>query len=94
MPATVAAFLLLDACHGECARIAHVVPGGLDPAVGTLGVRDAELVDVAVEGIGDAGHACAGLPGPEVLVVVIWTRARPSEPGRGARPAADHATAC
>jgi len=34
--------------------VAHVVPGGLDPAVGTLDVRDAELVDVAVEGIGDA----------------------------------------
>jgi hypothetical protein len=29
---------------------------GLDPAVGTLDVRDAELVDMAVEGIGDAAH--------------------------------------
>jgi hypothetical protein len=32
------------------------VPGGLDPAVGTLEVRDAELVDMAVEGFGDAAH--------------------------------------
>jgi hypothetical protein len=29
-------------------------PGGLDPAVGALDVRDAELVDMAVEGIGEA----------------------------------------
>jgi hypothetical protein len=31
-------------------------PGGLDPAVGTLDRRDAELVDMAVEGLGDAAH--------------------------------------
>ena len=30
--------------------------GGLDPAVGALDVRDAELVDMTVEGIGDAAH--------------------------------------
>jgi hypothetical protein len=28
----------------------HVVPGGLDPAVGALDVSDAERVDAAVEG--------------------------------------------
>jgi hypothetical protein len=49
----LAAFLLLRPCHGECSGIAHVVPGGLDPAVGTLDVRDAELIDVAVEGVGN-----------------------------------------
>ena len=52
----LAAFLLFGARHGERTRVAHVVPGGLDPAVGTLDVRDAELVDMAVEGIGDAAH--------------------------------------
>ena len=57
-------FLLLGPCQGELTGIAHVVPGGLDPAVGTLDVGDAELVDVAVEGIGDAVHAGAGLRGP------------------------------
>jgi len=38
-------------------------PGGLDPAVGTLEVRDPELVDVAVEGIGDAAHMPAHAKG-------------------------------
>ena len=46
----LAAFLLFGSCHGERTGIAHVVPGGLDPAVGALDVRDAELVDMAVEG--------------------------------------------
>jgi hypothetical protein len=50
------AFLPLGRCHGERTGVAHVVPGGLDPAVGTLDVRDAELVDMAVEGIGDAAR--------------------------------------
>src|SRR5919106_6969535 len=35
-------------------RVAHVVPGGLDPAVGTLDVRDAARVDMAVEVL--SGH--------------------------------------
>jgi hypothetical protein len=52
----LAAILLLGPCRGERTGIAQVVPGGLNPAVGTLDVRDAELVDVAVEGIGDAAH--------------------------------------
>jgi hypothetical protein len=55
----LAAFLLLGPRRCERTRVAHVVPGGLDPAVGTLDVRDAELVDVAVEGIGDAAHVPA-----------------------------------
>jgi hypothetical protein len=50
----LAAFLLFGTYCGEYTRVAHVVPGGRDPAVGTLDVGDAELVDMAVEGIGDA----------------------------------------
>jgi hypothetical protein len=50
------AFLLLGAVHGERTGVADVVPRGLNPAVGALDVRDAELVDLAVEGIGDAAH--------------------------------------
>ena len=41
-------------------------------AVGTLDVRDAELVDVAVEGIDDGAHACTGLPELGSPWVVIW----------------------
>jgi hypothetical protein len=41
----------------------HVVPGGLDPAVGALDVRDAELVDMPVERIGDAAHVPADAKG-------------------------------
>jgi hypothetical protein len=52
----LAAFLLLGPSHGERTRVAHVVPGGLDPAVGTLDVRDAKLVDIAAEGIADVAH--------------------------------------
>jgi hypothetical protein len=33
------------------------VPGGRDPAVGALDARDAELLDVADERIGDAAHS-------------------------------------
>ena len=51
-----AAFLLFGRYRCERSGVAHVVPGALDLAVGTLDVRDAELVDVAVEGIGDAAH--------------------------------------
>jgi hypothetical protein len=50
------AFLLLRACDGERAGIAHVVSGGRDPAVAALDVCDVELADVAVEGIGDAAQ--------------------------------------
>jgi hypothetical protein len=39
--------------------IAHVVPGCRDLAVGTWDVRDAERVDVAVEGVSDAAHVPA-----------------------------------
>jgi hypothetical protein len=46
----------------------HVVPGGPDPAVGALGVRDSELVDVAVEGIGHAAHVAADAEGGGVEV--------------------------
>jgi hypothetical protein len=89
----LATFLLFGSCSSERTGIAHVVPGGRDPAVGTLDVRDAELVDVAVEGIGDAAHACAGFlnrkswvddPGSRVT-----TRTR-----SGFTAWADHATAC
>jgi hypothetical protein len=52
----LAIFLLLGLCHGERTGLAHVVPGGLDPAVGALDVHDAELVDMAVDGVGDAAH--------------------------------------
>jgi len=52
----LAAFLLLGPCCGERSGVAHVALGGLDPAVGALDVRDAELVDMTVEGIGDAAH--------------------------------------
>jgi hypothetical protein len=47
----VAAFLLLSPCRCERTRVAHVVPRGLDPAVGALDVRDSELVDTAVAGV-------------------------------------------
>jgi hypothetical protein len=40
------------------------IPGGLDPAIGALDVRDAELVDMAVEGIGDAAYMPADRKGP------------------------------
>jgi len=36
--------------HREGTRVAKVVPGGLDPAVGTLDVRDAELVEWPLKG--------------------------------------------
>jgi hypothetical protein len=48
------ALLLLGACRCKRTRVAHVVVGGLDPAVGTLDVRDPELIDMAVEGVGEA----------------------------------------
>jgi hypothetical protein len=35
----------------------------LDPAVGTLDVGDAELVDMAVEGIGDAADVPSDIQG-------------------------------
>jgi hypothetical protein len=52
----LAAFLFLGRSRCERAAVAHVVPGGLDPAVGALDMRDAERVDLTVEGIGDAAH--------------------------------------
>jgi hypothetical protein len=58
-----AAPLLLSACHGERAGGAHVDVGGLDPAVGTLDMGDAELVDTAIEGIGDAAQVPADAKG-------------------------------
>jgi hypothetical protein len=42
----LAALLLLGPYHCERAGVAHDVPGGLDPAVGALDVREAELVDM------------------------------------------------
>jgi hypothetical protein len=61
----LAACLFLGCCHGERTRVAHVVPGGLDPAVAALeyggsGTRRY----MADEGISDAAHACESLPGP------------------------------
>jgi hypothetical protein len=50
-PQRLAALLLFGSCHRERTGVAHVVPGGLDRAVGALDVRDAELIDMAVEGI-------------------------------------------
>jgi hypothetical protein len=50
-----ATHLLLGRCRGERTGVAHVVQRGLDPAVGALDVGDAERVDMAVAGIGDAG---------------------------------------
>ena len=41
---TLAAFLLRSLCRGERAGVAHVAPGGLDPAVGAGDVGDAGLV--------------------------------------------------
>jgi hypothetical protein len=38
----------------------------LDPAVGTLDVRDAEFVDVAVEGIGNAARMPADTKAAEL----------------------------
>ena len=55
----IPAFLLLASCHCERTGVAHIVPGCPDPAVGALDLRDAELVDMAVEGIGDAAHVLA-----------------------------------
>jgi hypothetical protein len=55
--------LLLGRCRCERTGVAHVVPGRLDPAVGALDVRNAELVDVAVEGIGDAADVPADAKG-------------------------------
>ena len=43
-----------DRARGDVVGVA--VDRGLDPAVGALEMRDAELVDLAVEGIGDAAH--------------------------------------
>jgi resolvase-like protein len=40
----LAARLFPGCCHGERTRVAHVVPGGLDPAVGALDVGNPELV--------------------------------------------------
>jgi hypothetical protein len=61
----LAAILLLCPRHGERSGVAHVVPGGLDPAIGTLDVGDAELVDTAIERIGDAAHMPRCLLGRE-----------------------------
>jgi hypothetical protein len=59
----LAALLLLGAGRGESSGVDHVVPGGRDPAVGALDVGDAELVDVAVEGIGDTADVPADAEG-------------------------------
>ena len=56
----LAASLFSGPCRCERAGAAHVVPGGLDPAAAALDVGDAELVDVAVERIGDAAHVPPG----------------------------------
>jgi hypothetical protein len=52
----LASFLLLGNARANGPGLLMLIQGGLDPAVGALDVRDAELVDVAVEGIGDAAH--------------------------------------
>lgn len=51
---SVPAFLLFGRCHSKGAGVAHSIPGGCDRAVGALDLGDAERVDAAVEGIGDA----------------------------------------
>jgi hypothetical protein len=73
----LAAFLLLCARRGERTGVAHVVPGGRDPAIGTLDVRDAELVDVAVEGIGDAAQMPSDAEGIGVEIV-SWRHPNPT----------------
>ena len=72
----LAAFLLLGSRYGERTGIAHVVPGGLDPAIGALDVGDAELVDVAVEGLA-MPLTCRPMPSAAELrsigsVSLIW----------------------
>jgi hypothetical protein len=63
----LAAFLFLGPCRCKRTGVVHVVPGGGDPAVGTLDVGDAELPDMAVEGIGDGGYVpCITLTGSGV----------------------------
>ena len=59
--------LFFDPGGCERTRVAHVVPGGRDPAVGALDVRDPKLVDVAVEGIGDAAHVPA-----DAVATELW----------------------
>ena len=62
-------------------RVAHVVPGGRDPAVGVLDVRDAELVDMAVERIGDAAQRagrCQGQLGKPQSYLLIDKRFNPN----------------
>lgn len=56
-------------------------------------MHDAELVDTAVAGVGDAAHACAGFLNRKSWVAIL-DRAldRPDRPG--CTPAADYATAC
>jgi hypothetical protein len=70
------AFLLLGRCCRERTGIAHVVPGESRSAVGTLDVCDAELVDVAVERIGDAAHACAASLDPPTRLARSTTQAK------------------
>ena len=64
----LAAFLLLGLSRSKRARVAHVVPGGRDPAIGALDVGDAERVDMAVEGIGDAAHVSPDAEGSRVEI--------------------------
>jgi hypothetical protein len=72
-------FLLVGPRQGERTQGAHVLPGGLDPAVGAPEVRDAELVDVAVEGIGDAA--------PRGLGFQMLPLAGPADPTSLCQPA-------
>jgi hypothetical protein len=73
------AFLLLGPGRSERVRIAHVVPAGRDPAVGPLDMRDAELVDMAVEGIGDPASPIE-ISGPGCSATGVDA---PHRPGRG-----------
>ena len=61
----VATLLLFRPCRRERTRVAYVVPGGRDPAVGVLDAGDAELVDMAVEGIGEFRLRAARLGEPK-----------------------------
>jgi hypothetical protein len=72
------AFLLFGSCHGERTAAAHVVPGGLDPAVGALEVRDTDLVNMAAKG--------SAMPLTRAQAFVIWIARSPTGTRSGCAP--------
>ena len=52
--------------QAESANVQRLRAKGIPVFIGhrAENLGDAEVVDTAVEGVGEASHACAGLPGP------------------------------